>query len=295
MRPPDADFGFIIGFKKGQGNPRRVFDAASALIDAFSDFDRAISASIDSKIEPIVLLEDIESGSLRVWLRNILQRVDDEALKTVDWKPLIGKYLVKAKYLALEFLDNEGDAKFRLAGLKASLQRLAEETDIRHLPDYPPVHDGRLIASLDKIQVAKGELELGDTLTIDLQDKEYTVNLASTWLPSDVMPEIPLGDTETSNEAEMVLTIRKPDLIKATMWQFSHGQNSITAPIHDENWLAQFHARTIPIFPGDALRCRVVMKFYYSDKGELIDQKFEIVKVLAKIDGGFHQQSLPYD
>jgi hypothetical protein len=33
--PADADFAFKIDFKKGAGNPRRVFDAASALIDAF--------------------------------------------------------------------------------------------------------------------------------------------------------------------------------------------------------------------------------------------------------------------
>ena len=35
MPPPDADFSFRIVFEKGQGDPRRIFDAASELIDGF--------------------------------------------------------------------------------------------------------------------------------------------------------------------------------------------------------------------------------------------------------------------
>jgi hypothetical protein len=32
LPPPDSDFSFTIGFQKGRGDPRRVFDAASALV-----------------------------------------------------------------------------------------------------------------------------------------------------------------------------------------------------------------------------------------------------------------------
>ena len=42
MPPPDADFAFEIDFKKGEGDPRRVFDAASTLIDAFEVLDKAL-------------------------------------------------------------------------------------------------------------------------------------------------------------------------------------------------------------------------------------------------------------
>ena len=40
MPPPDADFSFRIVFEKGQGNPRRIFDAASELIDGFKESDK---------------------------------------------------------------------------------------------------------------------------------------------------------------------------------------------------------------------------------------------------------------
>lgn len=39
MPPEDADFSFTIDFKKGAGDPRRVFDAASELIAGFEALD----------------------------------------------------------------------------------------------------------------------------------------------------------------------------------------------------------------------------------------------------------------
>ena len=101
MPPPDSDFAFTIQFQKGSGNPRRVFDAASTLIDAFEVLDKALVNSVDVKISPLMVLEDVESGSIKVFLKNILSRIDDDALKTADCKLLVGRYLVKAKYLVL--------------------------------------------------------------------------------------------------------------------------------------------------------------------------------------------------
>jgi hypothetical protein len=50
MPPPNADFSFRIVFEKGQGNPRRIFDAASELIDGFAQLDEAIAGSVDVRI-----------------------------------------------------------------------------------------------------------------------------------------------------------------------------------------------------------------------------------------------------
>jgi hypothetical protein len=66
MPPANADFSFRIVFERGHGNPRRIFDAASELIDGFEDLDRAMAGSIGAKIKPLMVLEDIEAGSIRV-------------------------------------------------------------------------------------------------------------------------------------------------------------------------------------------------------------------------------------
>jgi hypothetical protein len=62
----------------------------------------------------------------------------------LDWKKQIGKYLVRAKYLALKWLDSE-DGPPKLEDLREQLRQIAIETDVRHLPDYPPIHEARLV------------------------------------------------------------------------------------------------------------------------------------------------------
>jgi hypothetical protein len=66
MPPEDADFAFTIDFERGAGDPRRVFDAASALVDGFELLDEALAPSVDQNIRTLMVLEDIEAGSLKV-------------------------------------------------------------------------------------------------------------------------------------------------------------------------------------------------------------------------------------
>ncbi|WP_373504271.1 hypothetical protein [Aestuariivirga sp.] len=110
MPPEDADLCLTIDFKKGEGNPRRVFDAASLMIEGFERIDALTIGSIDSEIEPLLVLEDVEAGSIKIWLKNVLKATDDQALKEMDWKPAVGKYLVRAKYIALKWLDEGSES-----------------------------------------------------------------------------------------------------------------------------------------------------------------------------------------
>src|SRR2546430_13559042 len=84
MPPPDADFSFRIVFEKGQGDPRRIFDAASELIDGFEHLDEAVAGSADAAIRPLMVLEDIEAGSIRVWLSSFLKTIDDQGLRSEE-------------------------------------------------------------------------------------------------------------------------------------------------------------------------------------------------------------------
>ena len=211
MPPPDADFAFTIDFEKGAGDPRRVFEAASTLVDAFEILDGALLDVVDSNIQTLMVLEDVEAGSLRVWLKNLLNRVPDEALKDLEWRKAVGHYLVKAKYLILKFCDDDSaGGRNRLDLLREELRELGKETDVRHLPDYAPVHEAKLVASLDQIQDAKRILGPKDRLIIETDEKTYEVDLSKTWVPSESIEVDHTELTETHSEGELILTIRKP-------------------------------------------------------------------------------------
>ena len=257
------------------GSPRRVFDSASLLIAGFEQLDDNVTPSVDSKIESVLLLEDIEAGSITIWLKNILKAIPDEGLKDLEWKKAVGTYLLKAKYVALRWLDSGSEEQPpALANLTRELQALAVQTDVRYLPDYPPPSEGRLVSALGTIQDGKRQLIPGDRLVIETEDKVYEVYISRDWSPSTAADE---GvETETSSYGEMILTIRKPDTIGNTQWQFKHGKQNISAPIYDNEWLRKYHERKLDIRPGDALRCRI--KFV-----NLESQRMEIDKILEVI------------
>ena len=134
---PEADFAFYIDFAKGEGSPSRVFSATHDFIQACERLDRELVASIDSSIQTVMVLEDIEAGSIKTWLRNTLKSTDDQALKELNWKPAVGKYLVRAKYMVLQWIDNDTTPR-SLPDLRKNIQKLAKETDVRYIPDYSP-------------------------------------------------------------------------------------------------------------------------------------------------------------
>ncbi|MCA3594800.1 MAG: hypothetical protein ING72_12365 [Methylobacterium sp.] len=282
--PPESDIEFKIDFREDEGSPARVFEIASDLIRAFEDLDSVLVTSVDSKISTSMILEDVEKSSLKIFLRNRLKSIDDGALKELDWKQQVGAFLVKAKYIAIEWLDKKIDADTppNIEDLSERLRKLAVETDAKHMPDYAPINLPRLAQSLDSIQRTKKKFKDGEALTITLADREYKVITTSDWLPSEHLPPVKM-EQELSNDADMVLVVRRPDLLANAQWQFKHGKNSVSASISHEEWLREYHQRRHIIIPGDALKCRVRFLTKYDAKGILIDQKVEVIHVYGVI------------
>ena len=152
------------------------------------------------------------------------------------------------------------------------------------MPDYAPIHEAKLVAALDTLQDAKRLLGSKDKLMIESSGKVYEVDLTKRWEPSEVI-SLDKVTTEKHSEGEIILTIRKPDLLGQSMWQFTRGKFPISARITDEKWLAQFHDRKVPLFSGDAMRCKVKFIYHFDEPGRMIDEKIEITDVLEVIKG----------
>jgi hypothetical protein len=153
-------------------------------------------------------------------------------------------------------------------------------------PDCKSPHQSITVGGVN-IQTAKRSLDPNDKLIIETPDGMFQVNLESTWEPSKVIPF--KNAQETKGEAILILTIRKPDLIGSAMWQFSHGRTTISAPIRDEKWLADLHARKFALYSGDAIKARVNYKYIYDENGTLIEQKLEVIEVGEVIKGSGEQ------
>jgi hypothetical protein len=117
--------------------------------------------------------------------------------------------------------------------------------------------------------------------------------LSKTWSPAKTLV---VPDTrETTSSGEIILGIRKPDLLGEAMWQFSHGKVNISASISDEEWLRKFHEQEIALYSGDSMRCRVLFTYVYDEDGGLLEQKTEVIKVLEIIRSGGSQGGFQFD
>jgi len=91
------NFCIYLDFPPNAKNPQRIFQTAANYISALQEMDSLLVSPIESQIRTVLLLEEMEIGSLKIWLKQFIDAIDDDALKNLDWKPSVGKYLVRRK------------------------------------------------------------------------------------------------------------------------------------------------------------------------------------------------------
>lgn len=279
----DADIVLKIDYDEAGSSAAHAFELAAELIRSFEQLDQVLLQSIHPQLTTALIVEDLEKSSLKIFIKNVLEDIPDEALREADLKKLLGHYLIKAKYAAIRWLDQDEDEPKRIGDLTSEIAKLAKETDARHLPDYPAPNPSRLAQPLDRLQETKKKFNQGEALTITLGDDEYQVLVDRHWSASETIKESD-GDNEIINEQDQYLTIGKPDFIGNTKWSFKHGTKNVSYKIADADWLEDFKQGVFPLKPGDALRVRILFRNLYDAKGNLMEASEEIIKVYSVIE-----------
>ena len=129
--PKTADFAIYIDFEPGTKNPERIFQAADQVIRSFRELDRILCKAVNSEITPIMLLEEIEVGSIKIWLRNVLEAIDDIDIENLDWRSAVCKYLVKAKYAVIKWTNKKDKEIQSVKELQSDIRNMAEDTGVK--------------------------------------------------------------------------------------------------------------------------------------------------------------------
>ena len=250
--------------------------------------------SVDTNIKPVLVLEDIEAGSIRIWLKNVLEATDDQAIKELDWKPAVGRYLVRGKYAYIRWA-NKDDPERTLIDLARELRTIASETDIKHLPDYAPPSTTELAEAAKQIDDAKAELSDSDRITyISEENGTIDFNLAVSW-SGEELSDLLVRETTKFEKMPMNLIVKRPDYLGVSKWEFRHGRRPISARIEHDSWLADFQERKIDIRPGDALKCLVTIEHAYGFDNELVSETYTVTEVEAVLENQIRQASLLED
>lgn len=278
----DGQLSYVeIDYAPNTPDPARVFRAMASLIDAFHQIDRDLAKSVHVAISPSILLERIEAGSVRAWLRTILQQADDDALKNLDWKPLIGQYLVRAKHYVLNWLGDKStiDSRAQLSELQRELLAIAPppvEGEFL-LPEAIPPR--ALLDDLKRIGDALRQLAPGDSVAFVSDDN--TTNAPLQFRLEDTRIEEILTEVVTQSVSEFVLLVKRPDYLGNARWEFRTGEHPIEAKITDSAWLTRFQAGLVPLRPGDALVARVRTEVSRGFEGNVVSTRHFVVEVLS--------------
>ncbi|MBD1856457.1 MULTISPECIES: hypothetical protein [Leptolyngbya] len=279
-----TSFGLVIEFEKASENPSRVFSALTKLIEACKTVDGYLIQSIPIEVEPVLLLEDVQQGSIRVWLKNAFKLPDNLPTNNIDLN-LLSKYLAKAKYFIIDFsngrteVTNVGltDTQFRINEL------LHEVNPTRDMPVYTDISKKNLLNSCKEFQEAVKPLSSQDKAKMILPDgQETTFNLVFDFSPDSI--EKILTVQTIKNTSTMILKIKKPDYLGSSKWEF-YQDKVIEVKVSDFEWITRFRRREFPLAPGDSIKATVEVTSNYDADNNLVSTKYEIQEVLSVVPG----------
>ena len=282
----EGEIGLVIDYQSGKVLAVNVLQAAMGMIEALDKLDAVLLSSVDTALEPVSVLNDVQHSSLKMLLARALRNTPDELIGNLDWKKWVGGLLVKGKYKLLARLDADAP----------EIQRVLVELE----PEYkspsnligykpPTVLDVR--DALDGVskaraalpgQVVKVQTELGD---IDLPE---VMSAASTEI-HDLEP----GETVVNRGIEF-FKVKSPDMIGASQWVVLRNNRSTRVDMLHQGWLEAYHRREHAVLPGDSLKCHFEERIQYDAAGNEIERKLFIVEVLAVITPPV-QSALPLD
>jgi hypothetical protein len=288
-QPPYADNQFSVettlrvDFRPNTEDPARVFRAMSSLIDAFTELDRDLARSAGVGITPVVLLADISTGSLKARLRTMIEAADDEAIRSLDWKRVVGGYLLRGKHRVLEWLRDkpEIESTEQVRDLQQDLLRLAQETNASQLPAYEPIPASKLLRDVARIGDGMHNLRPDESAALSTSLGEVQISREVN-LTAERIEDLLTRETITGDSV-LALVVKKPDYLGTSMWECRHEDRHLDVKILDLAWLARFHARKVDVRPGDALRARVRSEIKYGHDGAIVAQRYFVVEVLEVI------------
>ena len=290
-----ATFAITIDFVRGEGDPSRPFRAMVGLLDALRRLDTDLAQSVDVEIEPLLVLEDVEAGSIKSWIATALRSTDDDALKSGDWKKLLGNYLVKAKYIVLKAIEGEPSITRPqlLEEIQAELAQEAPNLELALFPQYRPLTRTQLAAHIADITESLRPLESDDNASFEDVDGAPVRFNPRLRVDVDELQEL-LAARTIINDGELILKVKKPDFLGASMWEFHFDGHTIHASILDEPWLEKFRRDGLGVRPGAALRAMVRVQASYNDENDYLPPRYTVIQVFEVLHPGANDQlSLP--
>ena len=286
-------FCLTIDYDKKSPHPENVFTGIAKMIEAFQKMDEQLIGCVDNSLKPVLLLQDVERGSIKTWLQNQLQSMPDEVLQSGDLKQIIGKYLVDAKYFVLgkiSDVDKIEDAEY-VEGIEEGILKIAKETGVNKLNCYSKPPRDKLLGSINGVSNAFKEFRENDVIKVSNATGQTMTLNKSFQLSNEDIADFCAGQIlENTNVA--ILKVKMPDFLGNAQWILKYGGKSLECKFLDAEWLKKYRAGIVTIKPGDSLMVSLHIISTYDNNHNLMTDKYEILKVQKVISEPVDQEML---
>jgi len=268
----EGEIGIVIGYSPGQTHAIHVLQAAIGMVQAMDKLDAVLLSSIDTQLEPVSILNDIQHSSFKMLLRRMLLKVPDKYLNSLDWRAWAGDILVQGKYRLLQKLDADApEVQRALDELAPAYQKPPGE-----FVDFVPPSVSDVMDALEVVSKARNVMA-GHAVTIETALGDVSLPDLSVF---DSSVQAPHAVLEERNIGTEYFKIKSPDMLGSAQWTIQRNKRSVRVRVLHQDWLDAYHQRKFALLPGDSLKCKFEERVLYDQNGTEIERHLSIIEVL---------------
>lgn len=265
----EGEVALTVDYAAGRASAIAVLSGATEMIAALDALDRALLSSVDTRLEPVSILNDVQHSSLKILLARALKSVPDDDLGRLDWKQWVGRLLVKGKHRLLQRLDADAPT------IAAVIEELKPDyAAAPGLAGYMPPTVGAAQQALKQVRQARALLAHS---AVTIQTELGTVRLPDS--PAEPPQTEPVVAERVVNRGREWLKVRYPDMLGTAQWTVLRGGRNVRVTMLHQEWLDAFHRREVQLMPGDALDCDYEETIEYDDAQNEIGRSLAIIRV----------------
>lgn len=278
-----------LNYEQGKSDPVVAFSSYSRIINSFKEIDNLMGACINSNTRCKLTLEDVAPGSIISRIKAWLENTDDGLVQgAMPDKKNLQKFVDEGTKIFIKTLnDTKIESGEQINDIQSKIKKLAVDNNIDNILTYTPPQPKAILNVVDGFSKSVKMLSENETVHYHC-NKDIIPIQKNIEVCFDKIQEEFVNKTIVS-EGEMILKIKKPDLLGNTLWTFKHDK-PMQAHIEDTEWLKNFLNAEIPLFSGDSLHANVKTITKYDNNGNLIKQEYIVTKITEKISGDHNEQ-----
>jgi len=269
MQMVEGEVALTVDYAAGRASAIAVLSGATEMIAAIDALDRALLSSVNTSLEPVSILNDVQHSSLKILLARALKSVPDDDLARLDWKEWLGRLLVKGKHMLLQHMDADAPT------IAAVIEELKPDyAAAPGLVGYTPPTVTQAQQALKQVRRARALLT---DSTVTIQTELGSVRLPD--LPAESPEAEPVVAERVVNRGREWLKVRFPDMLGTAQWTVLRGGRNVRVAVLHQEWLDRYHRRGVQLMPGDVLDCDYEETVEYDANQNEIGRSLAIIRV----------------